>query len=88
MDLTDIRIYPVNDDSKRLALVSITIGNKLVIRNISIVEGRNDLFVKMPVKKFNDEYYDIVFPIDIEFRENMKEAILSAYQNKICKDIV
>ena len=63
MDLSDIRIYRLKDNSNTLALVSITIEEKLVIRNIRVVEGRNRPFIKMPTIEYDSGEADVVFPI-------------------------
>ena len=88
MDITDIRIYRLKDNSNTLALVSITIEEKLVIRNIRVVEGRNRPFVKMPTVEYKSGEADVVFPINIDFREKLQEEIIKEYHNHIMKGVI
>ena len=88
MEITDIRIYRLNDNSNTLALVSITIEEKLVIRNIRVIEGRNKPFVKMPVAEYETGTADVVFPININFREKLQEEIIKEYQNHVMKGVI
>ena len=88
MDITDIRIYRLKDNSNTLALVSITIEEKLVIRNIRVVEGRNRPFVKMPTVEYESGEADVVFPINIDFREKLQEEIIKEYHNHIMKGVI
>ena len=88
MDITDIRIYRLKDNSNILALVSITIEEKLVIRNIRVVEGRNRPFVKMPTVEYESGEADVVFPINIDFREKLQEEIIKEYHNHIMKGVI
>jgi len=88
MEITDIRIYRLKDKSNTLALVSITIEEKLVIRNIRVVEGRNRPFVKMPTIEYESGEADVVFPINIDFREKLQEEIIKEYHNHIMKGVI
>ena len=88
MDLSDIRIYRLKDNSNTLALVSITIEEKLVIRNIRVVEGRNRPFIKMPTIEYDSGEADVVFPINIDFREKLQEEIIKEYHNHIMKEVI
>jgi len=83
MEITDIRIKKNNNGNKILAYASVTFDKELVVRNISIVEGRNGLFIGMPSKKVNNEYYDIAFAITSDFRDKMSSEIIAAYDKII-----
>jgi stage V sporulation protein G len=55
MNITEVRIKLVKDDSQRLmGFCSITIENEFVIRDLKIIEGNKGLFVAMPSRKLND----------------------------------
>lgn len=88
MKITDIRIYRLKDNSNTLALVSITIEEKLVIRNIRVLEGRKRPFVKMPTVEYESGSADVVFPINIDFREKLQKEIIKEYQNHIMKGVI
>ena len=84
--VTDIAVYPYEaKDNSTVAFVNVTILDKLVLKGIRVVDGRKGLFIAFPQSKRKakkggeDEYFDIFFPITKEFREEMTEAILEAY---------
>lgn len=58
-----------------------------MVNNVSLLEGRNGLFVAMPSYKAKQsgksgkgEYRDIVYPITREFREELYGAVMDAYE--------
>ena len=84
--VTDIAVYPYEaKDNPTVAFVNVTILDKLVLKGIRVVGGRKGLFIAFPQTKrkakkgSKDEYFDIFFPITKEFREELTEAILEAY---------
>ena len=84
--VTDIAVYPYEaKDNPTVAFVNVTILDKLVLKGIRVVDGRKGLFIAFPRTKRKakkggeDEYFDIFFPITKEFREELTEAILEAY---------
>ena len=75
-----------NSDNNIKGLATMTIGNAFKVQSISIVEGKNGLFVSMPSYKSkhqneqgNDVFKDICNPITREFREDMNKAILDSF---------
>ena len=84
--VTDISVYPYEaKDNPTVAFVNVTILDKLVLKGIRVVDGKKGLFIAFPQTKRkgkkgkDDEYFDIFFPITKEFREELTEAILEAY---------
>ena len=84
--VTDIAVYPYEaKDNPTVAFVNVTILDKLVLKGIRLVGSRKGLFIAFPQSKRKgkkggkDEYFDIFFPITKEFREELTEAILEAY---------
>lgn len=62
-------------------LARMYIEDSFVVQNISIVEGKNGLFVSMPAYKTGKgDYQDIAFPISKEFREKLYSSILDTYK--------
>lgn len=87
MKITDVRIRLVSkDDAKLKAVASITIDDCIVVHDIKIINGREGLFISMPSRKTPDgEYKDIVHPINTETREEIKSAVLGAYEAEEAK---
>ena len=81
MQITDVRIRKISKEGKMKAIVSITLDGEFVVHDIKVIEGREGLFISMPSRKTPDgEYKDIVHPINTETREQIRDAILAAYE--------
>lgn len=69
------------DDRKLKAVASITIDECFVVHDIKVIEGKDGCFISMPSRKTPDgEYKDIVHPINTETREQIRDAIITAYE--------
>lgn len=80
MQVTDVRIYPVNEERLK-AYVTIIFDNCFVVRDLKIIDGNNGLFVAMPSKKLKDgTFKDIAHPLDSETRKMIEGPILSKYE--------
>ena len=83
MDLTEIKIFPV-DEHRLKAYVTVTLDNCFVIRDLKIINGNNGLFVAMPNKKRKDGVYrDIAHPLNNETRELFENKIINAYETEV-----
>ena len=80
MNITDIRIRKVGDDSKLKAVASITFDGEFVVHDIKVIEGQNGLFIAMPSKKMGEgDFRDIAHPLSQEVRLRLKDAVLGEY---------
>ncbi len=80
MNITDVRIRKVGEESKLKAIASITFDDEFVVHDIKIIDGQNGLFIAMPNKKMGEgDYRDIAHPLTSETRNRIKDAILDAY---------
>jgi stage V sporulation protein G len=85
MDITDVKIFPVNEDKLR-AYVTITLDHCFVVRDLKVIHGTGGLFVAMPAKKRKDgTYKDIAHPLNAEMREKLEKAVLAEYA-KVAND--
>ena len=83
MDITEVRVFPV-DDEKLKAFVSIILDDCFVISDIKIIHGPKGLFVSMPSKKRKDgTFRDIAHPLNSDTRRRMEEQILSRYRSEV-----
>ena len=81
MQITDIRVRVVSNESKMKAVVSVTFDDAFVVHDIKVIEGEKGLFIAMPSKKTPDgEYRDIAHPIHGDMRAMLQEAILERFQ--------
>ncbi len=87
MNITEVRIWLVkNPDSKLKAIASVTIDQAIVIHDIKIIEGAEGLFIAMPSRKTGEnEYRDIVHPINAEARAVLIKAVIEAYNEECSK---
>ena len=82
MEITDVRIRRIDDESKMKAIASITFDGEFVVHDIKVIDGQNGLFIAMPSRKVGDgEFKDIAHPLSSETRNKIKDAILEAYNN-------
>lgn len=80
MDITDVKIFPVEEDKLR-AYVTITLDHCFVVRDLKVISGAAGLFVAMPAKKRKDgTYKDIAHPLNAETRERFEKIVLAEYE--------
>ena len=80
MKITDVRVRKIKSDGKLKAYVTVTFDNAFVIHNVKVIEGKNGAFIAMPSRRTkNGEYKDVAHPIHSDFRNQMKDVILDAY---------
>ncbi len=83
MKITDVRIR-LKDEEKLKAVCSITIDECFVVHDIKVIAGKEGLFISMPSKKSADgSHKDIAHPIKTETREEIKSAVLGAYDSAL-----
>lgn len=83
MDITEVKVFPVNEDRLK-AYVSITIDGCFVVRDLKIIEGPSGLFVAMPSKKRKDgQFKDIAHPLNQETRQLIEDRIFAEYEREI-----
>ncbi len=79
MEITDIKVHPVNED-KLKAYVTIVMDDCFVVRDIKIIDGTTGLFVAMPSKKRKDgQFKDIAHPLNQEMRKKIEDMIFKEY---------
>ena len=80
MEITEVRVYPV-DEEKLRAYVTVTLDGCFVVRDLKVIQGAIGLFVAMPAKRRKDgTFKDVAHPLNAETRERFERAILAAYQ--------
>jgi stage V sporulation protein G len=85
MDITDVKIFPV-DEEKLKAYVTITLDGCFVVRDLKVIQGSAGLFVAMPAKKRKDgTYKDIAHPLNTDMRARMERVILDRYERSAAR---
>lgn len=83
MEVSEIRIRMVENDSKMKAVVSVTFDDVFVVHDIKVIEGTKGIFIAMPSRRSPDGVYrDIVHPINTEFRDSLVKRIVSKYEQE------
>jgi len=90
MNITEVKVYRLQD-SKTLALVSITLDNEFVVSGLKVLDGQNGIWVSMPSRKNKEGtvnrdgspklYSDIAFPITKEARTNIQRVVLDKFNS-------
>jgi len=87
MEITDIKIYPV-DEEKLKAFVTVVFDRCFLVCDIKVIHGNNGLFVSMPSKRRKDgTFRDVAHPLNSDTRRMIEEKILSAYEQALADGI-
>jgi stage V sporulation protein G len=85
MEITEVRVFPVNEERLK-AYVTITLDNCFVVRDLKVINGNTGLFVAMPAKRRKDgTFKDIAHPLNSETRERMEKTILAEYEREVTR---
>lgn len=84
----NVKVTPFERASSNIrGLARVYLADVFVINNVSLLEGRNGLFVAMPSYKIKQvdeggksEYQDICYPVTRAFREKLYGAVTEAYE--------
>ncbi|MBE3597135.1 MAG: septation regulator SpoVG [Hydrogenibacillus sp.] len=86
MEITDVRLRPVQSEGRMKAIASVTFDHEFVVHDIRVIDGTNGLFVAMPSKRMPDgEFRDIAHPISAATREKIQSAVLKVYHAQLAK---
>lgn len=79
-----VRVTPFErEGSNMVGLASIVLDESFSVGNVSVVQGKNGMFVAMPsYKAGNSRYRDVCFPVTKEFREKVNKAVLETYEQE------
>lgn len=77
----DVKIGSIKPKGALKAIASVNINGAFAVRGIRLIEGSKGLFVAMPSQKNQKgEYQDICFPITAEARNDLKNAVIEAFE--------
>src|SRR5215467_2190601 len=87
MEITEVRVFPVNEERLK-AYVTMTLDACFVVRDLKVINGNTGLFVAMPAKRRKDgTFKDIAHPLNSETRERMERAILAEYERELARGL-
>ena len=83
MEITEVKVFPVNEERLK-AFATIIFDGCFVIRDLRVINGNNGLFVAMPSKKMKDgSYKDTAHPLNNETRQKIEDTVIDAYKKEI-----
>jgi len=83
MDVTEVRVFLVNNEERLKAYATITVDNVFLIRDLRVINGNAGLFVAMPSRKMKDgTFKDIAHPLNSETRQMIEKKVLSEYEHE------
>lgn len=89
IDVTDVRVYPVESDSTLCANVSITINEVLVIW-CKLIESKKGYFLSFPSHSYKSgketKYKDDVFFLDGVVRDIVTDRVIEEYETVMDAD--
>lgn len=75
-----ITCKPYSGTSNTKAFIDLELDDTLVIKGITLVKGKNGLFLSFPSKKGKDgKYYNSVYTVDKEWNNLLQDACIKKY---------
>lgn len=87
MQITDVKVRKLFDEGPMKAIVSVTFDAQLAVHDIKVIHARDKFFIVMPSRKNPDDTYrDIVHPINSQFRADLEQAVIAAYEQELAAE--
>lgn len=75
-----ITCKPYSGNSNTKAFVDLELDGTLVIKGLTLVEGKKGLFLSFPSKKGKDKkYYNSIYSLDKEWTQLLQDACIKKY---------
>ena len=69
--------------SKTKAFVELKLDNVLIVKGLSLVEGKKGLFLSYPASKGKDKnYYNSIYSLDKDWGKQLEEACIKKYNEQ------
>jgi len=80
IDIKVIKIHRLAEDGHLKAFVDLGVNDVFLIKGVRVVEGKNGLFVSMPVEQGKDEkWYERVRCLNKDVSSIITQKVLEAY---------
>lgn len=90
MEITEVKIFKTNLKAPVLACANVVLNDYLIIRGITLIEGKNGRFISMPSRMLRSKedsnkksYRDVCHPLNNDIRAEMTETIFKAYDEYV-----
>lgn len=75
-----LRLYE-STKSNTKAFIDLKLDDTLIIKGLSLVEGKKGLFISYPSKKGKDDkYYNSVYSLDKEWSKKLEDTCIKKYK--------
>ena len=75
-----ITCRPYSGNSKTKAFIDLTLDDTLVVKGLTLVEGKEGLFLSFPsTKGKNGKYYNTIYSLNKEWKELLQDACIEKY---------
>lgn len=72
-----------SSNSKTKAFVELKLDDVLIVKGLSLVEGKNGLFLSFPSSKGKDnKYYNSVYSLNKDWRSALEKACIKKYNEQ------
>ena len=84
LEIKVLKVHRIEGQNRIKAFVDVSINDALLIKGVRIVEGNKGLFVSMPVEQGkNEKWYERVRCLNKNIRDEIVNAVLTAYSGEI-----
>lgn len=83
MNITDIKIKTIQNNTKLKAIVSITFEKMLTIHDIKLIEGKYGMFLGMPTKITPSNEYKETVVISRKLKSELLNDVINAYNEAL-----
>lgn len=67
--------------SNTKAFIELKLDNTLIVKGLTLVEGKKGLFLSYPASKGkNDKYYNTVYALDKDWRKKLEDTCIKKYK--------
>lgn len=84
MEITEVKVFPVDDGGRLKAYATLVFDDSFIIRDLKVIQGDQALFVSMPSRRKKDgSFRDIVHPLNADMRTKVEDSIIQEYNNVV-----
>lgn len=75
-----LRLFKSTKSSTK-AFIELKLDNTLIVKGLSLVEGKNGLFLSYPATKGKDgKYYNSVYSLDKDWNKQLEDICIKKYK--------
>lgn len=76
-----VRLFESQRNNNTKAFIELKLDDTLIVKGLTLVEGKKGLFVSYPATKGKDgKYYNSVYSLDKEWREKLEDICIRKYK--------